>query len=245
MAANTSGFSNAQPSGLSSIRLGDDLIRADKVVLEAVLNDEHYFTPQTSASSLSGGVHKAGSARIFSGLRASLSTPASADSSGRLYYATDTESLHFYGASSTSTINWGRAVPGAIGVSATTNVASGTSVPAVLSAELYDVGGFFTAGGSRMTVPSGFSGLYLLTGHAQFPSLHTGTRRSIALVAGGLTVPVHATNSIGTHNGAGDISLSVSHVRQLADGDSVSLLVYQDSGGNISATTVQLSVSRL
>ena len=132
MAAVTSAFSASQPSGSSSIRQGDDLIRSDKSILEAVLNDEHYFTPQTSASSASGGIHRMGSARVFAGGRSLITTPASADSAGRLYYSTDLGSLHYFAASSHTTISHGARPLGLI-VALNNDVASSNGSETVLT----------------------------------------------------------------------------------------------------------------
>jgi hypothetical protein len=103
MAYDNSGWTLTNPENSDLASAGASEIRSAKSSIASVINDEHYFNLD-SASSLSGGVHRAGSARVFAGTRAALAVPSSADSSNRLYYATDTDRLHFLGASSNTTI---------------------------------------------------------------------------------------------------------------------------------------------
>lgn len=84
------------PSGASLGRDIDNTMRSDKSILEAALNDEHYFE---SASSLSAGEHRRGSARVYVGTASQVSTVGD---DGRLMFATDENAL--YVLSSTSTV---------------------------------------------------------------------------------------------------------------------------------------------
>jgi hypothetical protein len=239
---NVSGFTSSQPSGQSSIRHGDDLIRSDKSILGFSLDYEHFFDPVTSASSLSGGVHRPGSARVFTGTRASLATPASADSAGRLFVATDLGSLSFFAASSHSTLVWGSQPPGAQAYSAQTTASNGADLGIMMGVENHDFGGFYSVGSNGFTVPAGLGGVYLLTAAARFPSLHTGTRRTLYITKG---ADKRAESSVGTHNGAGDISLSVTHIDNAAAGAVYQVWCHQDSGGNLSVNSVYFSISKL
>lgn len=244
MGANLSSWSTAWPSGSSSIRLGDDEIRNSKSLLELAVNDEHYFTV-ASASSLSGGIHKQGSARIFGiATRASLATPSSTDSNTRLAYAADMQSLHFIGTSSNSTMVWGADPPGAQAYSASTTLASGATTVVILTSEVFDVGGYYTAGGSRLTIPSGFSGRHLILGSARFPSLHTGTRRALAIVDPG-SGNVYEMASVGTNNSAGDIAINVQFLVRPAEGASFQLAAFQDTGGNLSLGSVFFTIQKI
>lgn len=239
--AATSAWSKDQPSGSSSIRDGDDTIRSDKSVLQATLDQEHYFTPQTSASSASGGIHRPGSGRVFFGTRASLATPSSADSAGRLFFATDTASLHYLAASSHSTIAGGSEPVGAKGRVPNTNVASGGGGTAIaFSTEDYDVGGMFTAGGSIIT--STESGRYLVTGWLSYVnSVHSGTIREMWVTAGGDIV---AKASSGTQSGSTrPICLNVATVVTAASGAAFQLLTYQDSGVQLGASDMSGSLA--
>lgn len=245
MAGNTSNWSSNLPSGNSQIRHGDDDMRTHKQITEDSLNAEHYFVPVAGASVASGGIHRPGSGRVFSGTRASLATPSSADSADRLYYASDTESLHYIGQSSTTTIEWGRQRPGAEAMSAATSLPSAQTRAFIFANESYDVGGFYTAGASQFTVPSGLSGLYLLTGFCRFPSAHSGTRRAIAFAHGSSNTSITAMASCGTGNASGDFALSLSYVTYLADGVGVQMVGFQDSAGNLSVGTVAFTITRL
>lgn len=243
MAANVSNWTNTQPSGDTSIRLSDELIRSDKSITEAVVNFEHYFDPVTSASSRSGGVHRKGSARVFGGTRASLTTPSSADSDGRLVFSTDRGSLHYLHTSSHSTIAWGDSPPGARGSSLVTTLASSNTHSVILATEDWDVGGYFVSGGTMMTVPSTLSGRYLITGSAHFPSLHTGTRRAIEIATGaGVRI---AAQSAWTNSSTDAIAISVTAIENCAEGATYSLRAYQDSGGNLSLGSILFAVQRL
>lgn len=248
MAANTSGFSRNQPSGDSSIRLGDDLIRSDKSIFEETLNSEHYFTPQTAASSLSGGVHRHGSGRMFSGTRASLVTPSSADSEGRLFYATEYSALLYVGTSSTSTIVGGSQPYGATVVSATGALASSATTAIVFSVEDYDVGGFFSANSSRLVLYSAGSGRYLITGSISFlDSGKTGARREAAIRFAGASGGTLAIASGSTHDG-GAVNLSVSGMHYSATSNRYyELAVYQDTGVSLTTSeyTASFSIARL
>ena len=203
-----SGWTVTQPSGSSSIRAGDDQFRSDKSVIDRALNTELYFDAVTSASSNSGGLARPGIARAFFGTRASLVTPNSADSAGRLYYSTDLESLHYLAASSHSTIVGGAMPYGARAVSVPNQgFASGTSSAISFSAEDHDVGGFFSATSTRMNVASVGSGRYVLSGFYEWrDSVHSGSYRRLAIRKNGS--PIVAAASSGTLVG-GPITLNV------------------------------------
>jgi hypothetical protein len=238
---NSSSWSKSQPSGQSSIRDGDDQIRSDKSLVEALFNDEHYFDPQTSASSASGGLHRKGSARIFTNAtRASLTTPASADSNGKLAYCDDLQSLHLLGTSSATTINWGCDPPGSQVYSAqTTTFGSGTTVQIRGLTENWDVGSYGTGGFTpSFTVPSGFSGRHVLVLNCQVPSFLTGTIRASIVRSNGVV----AQQSIGTHVSPGGLSLS--HIDRCAEGETYRADFFQDSGVNLSLNSIYFTISR-
>lgn len=240
--ANVSGWTSSQPSGESSIRLGDDLIRSDKSILSAALNSEHYFDPVTSASSNSGGLHRPGSARLWSAQRASLTTPSSNDSSGQMWYATDMLAFGVFTASSIETFSHGSNPPGARLYSATTTASSGATLPIMMATENYDIGGYTSANTNVFTVPAGLGGRYLLTLNASFPSLHTGTRRAIAITRGAETI---AVASVGTGNMTQNISLSCSALDACVPTQTYSAFCWQDSGGNLSVDSVYFAIQKI
>lgn len=99
--ADASSFHSLTPSGTSFISDGDNTLRTNFGVLDRALTEEHYFS--ASASSNSAGIHLPGSARIYFGTASQLSSPA-ANARGRLMLADDQRSIHYFGASSHSTL---------------------------------------------------------------------------------------------------------------------------------------------
>jgi hypothetical protein len=239
---NSSSWSKSQPSGQSSIRDGDDIIRSDKSLIEALFNDEHYFDPQASASSASGGLHRKGSARIFTNAtRASLTTPASADSNGKLAYCDDLQSLHLLGTSSATTIAWGCDPPGSQVYSAqTTTFGSGTTVQIRGLTENWDVGSYGTAGfAPSFTIPSGLSGRHMLVLNCQLPSFLTGTVRASIVKSSA----VLAQQSVGTHVSPGGLSLTA--IDRCVEGDTFRADFFHDAGVNLSLNSILFTIQRL
>lgn len=97
--ANASAWSSQLPSGSSQIRQSDNQFRSHQSILEATLNEEHYFA--STASNTSAGQHQLGSARVFSGAVSSVSTRAD---TGRLMWTTDARQLFHVGHGSIDTI---------------------------------------------------------------------------------------------------------------------------------------------
>jgi len=86
------------PSDLSLVRDGARQMRSDKAVLEATLDEEHFFNEGAPESA---GVHRPGSARPFVGPRSGV---APHGDGARLYFAEDTKTLHYLGRDATATI---------------------------------------------------------------------------------------------------------------------------------------------
>lgn len=115
---------------------------------------------------------------------------------------------------------------------ATQSIATGSSLTALsFNSETYDVGAMHdtVANNSRLTVPAGGDGLYLVVAGAFFASNATGVR-SIAIRKGGTTV-VGGANCVGTS--AVDSVLQTSALVALVAGDYVEACVNQTSGGNL------------
>jgi hypothetical protein len=94
--ASYSGWNKDQPSGASLLRDADDMLRSDKSILQATLQQEHYFT---DGSANSAGEHKLGSARIYSGASSAVS---SSGQSGRLMWdETNSQLVALHAATST------------------------------------------------------------------------------------------------------------------------------------------------
>jgi hypothetical protein len=232
-------------SGSSSIRLGDDQIRSDKSVLDKALNHELYFDAVTSASSLSGGIARPGIARAYFGTRASLATPNSADSEGRLVVSTDLESLHYLNASSHSTLVFGR-LPWGAKAAGPVPTGSASSSAITWQGETFDVGAMFSAGSTRINLTSAGSGRYLINAHYQFlESVHSGSYRRMSVFRNGT---INLASASASTLQAGPIDLNVSTV----ESSSASTWFYEvfvahDAGVTLGSSDVtgSFSVQRL
>lgn len=81
------GWDNATPAGSESVSLGDDRIRSLKTSVQQVLDAEHVFGASGGAGT---GIHRPGSAMAAVGTQSLVS---SADTEGRIFYASDTSRL--------------------------------------------------------------------------------------------------------------------------------------------------------
>lgn len=243
MAIDTKSWNSTIPSGTSSIRQGDDEIRSIRSVAQAVIADEHYFD-QGSASSISGGVHRLGSARVFmNATRASLVTSASADSNGRLAYCADTESLHVIGASSTTTVSYGNTPYGGRWKSASSShPTSGATSNLAFVTEEYDVGAFASVGSLEAVVPSGLTGRYIVTTTIQLSSAVTGVAR-LAIQQGSNNTTL-ASSSVGSTVGPASISCTAI-VNTAVDGQTFTPVLFQSTGGSLVFTQFYFAVQRL
>lgn len=95
MSGLTVGWSNAEPASSDIAGQGDDVIRSMKSNLQGALDAEHLFP---SGGGLAG-VHRAGSARIFSGASSRVS---SADTDGRLMFESTNSRLYYVGSEGTA-----------------------------------------------------------------------------------------------------------------------------------------------
>lgn len=110
-------WNNASPASGDVAGLGDDEIRSLKSNLQGALDAEHVFP---SAGGFAGA-HRAGSARISVGTTSQLS---SADTSGRLFFNSQTSTLHYVGSEGTAFIG-GHRVPSLM---SSVHVISNTSI---------------------------------------------------------------------------------------------------------------------
>lgn len=245
MTVPTSAWSKNQPSGSSSIRDGDDMIRSDKSVLEAALNDEHYFTPQTSASSVSGGLHRQGSARAFMVARASVTTPSSADSAGKLIVCTDTGALLIANSSSVSTLAGGSQPAGAVVTGTLTAVASNIGGSSVLTfpTSQYDVGGFFAASGGTFTIPAGLGGQYIVTATVIIPSVTTASTRNLAIRRDGALIA--AQSSMGTNVNAISEYLTVTAIDSASSGSKYDVVFFHNAGVTLTAQSGRFAIQKV
>lgn len=238
--ANISAFSKSIPSGTSRIRDGDDIIRSDKSILQAALNEEHYFDPQNSASSASGGIHRKGSARIYTGTRSQVSG-GSADADGRLMWATDTESLHLLTSSSASTAHWGKFPPGIVIRPTGVQTESANSALFFNGSATYQSPGnsFYTSGGntSVFTIPSNHSGLYEINAHFTWTDQTPGVLLGLILVNGVEHLRISNISS-GQAYPLGIRTAQGRTVWPLNSGDTVQFVIGNSGGGTPSGLSV-------
>lgn len=103
--------------------------------------------------------------------------------------------------------------------------------------EDYDSDGFFTPPGVNLTVPTGLGGVFDLHAHCVWAN-HVATSDGIALLVNG--------QYVGTESGANVFNVSsVDAVGiPISAGQTISALVFQNSGGNVNMNSATLYVSR-
>lgn len=115
--------------------------------------------------------------------------------------------------------------------SANISIATTTDTTITFDSERFDVGGCHSTSSntSRLTVPSGGDGLYLITAHIVWESNASGYRR--------LRLQVNGTTTIAGQFSPTSTGLvfdqSLSTIYQLAAGDYVEMVVRQSSGGAV------------
>jgi hypothetical protein len=132
--------------------------------------------------------------------------------------------------------------------STTQSVTSGTAPVLTMDSEEFDTEGFhdLATNTSRHTVPAGMGGKYIVSGGTFFASSGAGTYRIIAIFKNGAAVAPHMRRGVAPT----DPSLALSVILDLAAGDYVELVCYQDSGGALnvghaSVTEFKTSLSLL
>ena len=112
----------------------------------------------------------------------------------------------------------------------TTNVASGVATFVVFDGEDLDSDGFHsnTTNNTRMTIPSGKGGKYLITWCVQWDGPASSTSRESGIRKNGSSYPV-APYGAGTFNAIN----SSSYILDLVAGDYIEIYVYQNSGNNL------------
>jgi hypothetical protein len=110
-------------------------------------------------------------------------------------------------------------------------IANATQQAISFDSETRDNGGMHSTVSlqTRIVVPSGAAGFYLIGGHATFASNATGVRQLQIRVNGTTQIATSEVNSLS----ANALSLTVVTVYPLAVSDYVELMAYQTSGGNL------------
>lgn len=113
----------------------------------------------------------------------------------------------------------------------TVSNATVTTIP--FAAEVFDTDGFHSTSvnNSRITIPSGKAGKYLVIARGTFAQNNNGFRQTRVLKNGtAVQINVEGANSIA------DVQSNANYILDLAVGDYLELAVYQNTGGNLVVT---------
>lgn len=147
----------------------------------------------------------------------------------RLAKGTAHQSLHMN--SDASALAWRSRVLALISQSSSSLIAHNTNTIASFDTENIDTNSFFTSGSPTiLTIP--FTGYYRLTASFFYDSSTAGALRRTRITQGGSTSTAYATDTRSPATGSVFGSLDV--IRQFTAGNTISLVGYQDSGGNLS-----------
>jgi hypothetical protein len=118
--------------------------------------------------------------------------------------------------------------------SANQNLTSASQTTITFDTEVFDTDGFHdnVTNNSRLTIPTGMSGKYLVTAKGDFSSNASGQRVVYHLVDG--TLVNFASSAVNSASHGSYISLSA--VYQLTAGMYVEMALYQDSGSTLTTT---------
>lgn len=115
----------------------------------------------------------------------------------------------------------------------TQTISTGTYTKITFNAEVYDTDGFHdnATNNTRITIPSGKAGKYLLTGKAELEANGSGTLRQILFYKNNSIAFYQFSPPSATLRFASDIT----YVFDAAVGDYFELALYQDRGANLEA----------
>jgi hypothetical protein len=109
------------------------------------------------------------------------------------------------------------------------NASNGVSTAATFEAELFDTNGFHdnSTNNTRITIPTGYAGKYLITGVIQWGSNSSGNRVN--------DIKLNGTTFLGYSymDAGGYQSCAVTMVQDLAVGDYIEMIGYQNSGSTL------------
>lgn len=171
--------------------------------------------------------------------RGALGSRPAAGNTGRLYFATDNPTaLYRDNGSSWDTMegNGGAKVGAHAYHSTTQTLTSGVGAMANLDSEVFDPDGFHStsSGTSKMTVPTGFGGSYLVAGKASFAGAAGGSTRAASIYKNAALV-----NGGGAQDGpSGSNFMAIPTpvvLVVMSATDYAEINLYQDSGGNLNS----------
>ena len=129
-------------------------------------------------------------------------------------------------------------------------ISNNTGTTVNLGNETYDTDGFHSTSTntSRMTIPSGKNGYYLVIGKIGYFSNTTGARQ-VRLLKNGTIIEFNSAASAGAGAAGNKTVYSSSAIINCAVGDYIEMAAYQDSGGNLnldgSSDTTSLTIQFL
>lgn len=115
--------------------------------------------------------------------------------------------------------------------SANQSIATATNTAITFDTELKDTDAFHSTATntSRITIPAGKAGFYLITGQINFASNSTGLRQGVIYKNGALMTISFTQGAVNGDWSGG----SISQISELAVADYLELFAYQTSGGNL------------
>lgn len=121
------------------------------------------------------------------------------------------------------------------------SVVTATDTVLTSDEEDFDTDGFHSVSSntSRMTIPTGLGGKYLINANVVFANNSTGIRVAAILLNGATVLGNQREPAGGQHE------FNVSTIYNLVPGDYVEVLVHQTSGGNLNVTLSNFSLMRL
>jgi hypothetical protein len=202
-----------------------------------ITNDVGDITAVTAGTGISGG-GTSGAVTITNSMataidaKGDLVAGTGADAFARLAVGNNGETLIADSTASTG-LKWAKS-PNFIGCSlyqtaGATSIANATETVMAYDAEKYDTSGFHdnATNNSRITIPAGLGGYYLIRENTRFNTNATGTRNGRLYINGAQVtdLPEYAPSSSSYVSGIGSIIL------YLNAGDYLQHVVYQNSGG--------------
>lgn len=123
----------------------------------------------------------------------------------------------------------------------TQSIASGSFVALTFDSEEYDIGPMHDAvtNTSRVTIPSGQAGLYLVSGYVYFSNINAAIFATIYKNGG----EVRGVRVSAKGNGSEDFALSVTTHLSVSAGDYIELRAQQNTGGAASVGSATTGVS--
>ena len=142
------------------------------------------------------------------------------------------------GAPSWATPSGGTFVGVSLSNSADNSIPNGTATAMAYDTEFYDTDSFHNTGvnNSRITIPSGKGGYYLVQGYTQYASNATGNRTT-SIRKNGSTILLQNLNSV-QPEASRSMNIAIAYVGNFAVADYIELFCVQNSGGSLNVQAI-------